>query len=166
MNELLADGYRRNIDELREKMKALELQIDGLKAQVKKEHSDYLQEHHAHYSVELLRMEAEKKLADMTAIHTLVRGERDRLERDLKESNRLNGELKDALQHVVAELGRCSGKCRSTEHPKDCAFCYSELVLREKRVDPVQNCQHVWQDLGDSAKGFTKKCRNCDRLEV
>lgn len=56
------------------------------------------------------------------------------LEQERKSSvNRLNVRLMDALQHVVDELGKCTGKCRSTEHPKDCAFCYSELVLREKR---------------------------------
>lgn len=84
------------------KVRELELQLSEVQAQVKKEHSDYLQEHHAHYSVELLRVEAEQKLANALAIHGLVRDERDRLEAQVKESNRFNDEVKAALVDLYA----------------------------------------------------------------
>ena len=130
-----------------------------------------------------LQLGEEKKIAGARKqIADNLETERDELrvklthaEADLLESNRLNSELVEALQHMKM-CGSCAeDSWNLCEGGKQAQAALDKATGTGKRKPSSPNVcyvgdseflAHDWQSLLGSAKGFTKKCRRCDRLEV
>ncbi len=86
-----------------------------------------------------------------------------------------NTDLRKKLQDLVEATGPVFEELLKANpyDRRDVRFPSKAETLLRKAVEacvgkpaPVQECAHDWASLLGSAKGFTKKCRLCDRLEV